>query len=1070
MPSDTFKIKMALLSFLFQLLSGCIWFKSVSQDVVKLFCMKFTSQESLIGATKVAIGGEVFLTTLKIAQSSGVASLQHSKKETKNLCNNKFKVATTPNTAILEYYQSIYTHCKQRFNIPDGIEVVKKSVYQYIENCINNYFFGNYNILEVKSNLYNNLVHYSQLGTEELNSKTLATYFQELNFNIIEYCEEKYPVQSKYSFNFESETETSNKGKQKVKQYSRTTLNTPTLQKTTAKHLLENFQSPRNPTQQQEPISTSANIIDYLQENESNHSESLESEETESEPEEITENEEEMATAYIAKIPEFTGEDNNTSSQKWLDKVQKAGDANAIPYFLQGTAEEWFENLEEPFENWQAFKDAFLQQFTDNNTSITFRNCFRNIKQKTSETFIAGLKDKLIKKVCPQASADLATAIRHVKSYKIAIEEANHTKLLKATSQTNNNSNNNHKDINPHNAAIKTILDHHPTTNLKIVIIVEFQDTGNEIVGNYKETNKTGVINVTLHHNNLITNLHHQSIIHQDHKIKTVTIHQLHNQCSNNISNLYQFSHIRHHSLNNIKYQQEDWFNITNLHPKINCRQRPNHYHTQFSYLTIPEESDFQQTALSEDEVAALRSNSSNHTIPPAQIAQNANLLDIFPFEFEANKSSFLLSNAAVNEQKAITAMYTEATVEGKPICLILNSGLAGSIITYQLMQQLKRNVDRPAQTVIVIADGMKKTSVGEIDNFPFTIDGITISVKVLVIDAPQYQALVGNDWLLKANANLNWETQELKISYQGQYTIIPATCEKAPVFEFEKEKEMPLIETYIALGLPSNWAEETEQEIFEESRGWKKKLSSMGACISPEEEYETCTCYFCKACHRERFGSPKRSEKWDKTPCLTCGEMLPKEYNWINIAMRGEVCDQTCQYALSISEKVRRGTLFDATYNSALNKFYHYPYDAEIIFDLAMALINRATQEDVHQMKEAEYIEYIIELAGFDYKDEQINIQLCEECIMPFDDQWCLECYALSIPLPDENDENEIELGIAKLREKLPTISIYLLEKQPPLQLKYFNNHGQGIRPEKAHEIDAGYDLRYPGKDTLVL
>ncbi|KAG9298201.1 hypothetical protein G9A89_002689 [Geosiphon pyriformis] len=284
--------------------------------------------------------------------------------------------------------------------------------------------------------------------------------------------------------------------------------NTPILQKTTAKHLQtseqgtsvklllsitpfpislvqlqipssplnhfsrpEDFQSSRNLIQQQEPISTSANIIDYLQENKSNHSESLESEKTESEPEKITENEKEMATVYIAKIPEFTGEDNDTSPQKWFDKVQKAGDANgwitarmlkAIPYFLQGTAEEWFENLEEPFENWQAFKDAFLQQFTDNNTSITLRNCFHNIKQETSKTvmtylgrfnkllrqirqletndyysdaqildqFIARLKDKLIKKVCPHTPADLATAIRHAKSYEIAIEEANHTKLV----------------------------------------------------------------------------------------------------------------------------------------------------------------------------------------------------------------------------------------------------------------------------------------------------------------------------------------------------------------------------------------------------------------------------------------------------------------------------------------------------------------------------------------------------------------------------------------------------------------------------------------------------------------
>ncbi|KAG9290873.1 hypothetical protein G9A89_011023 [Geosiphon pyriformis] len=187
-------------------------------------------------------------------------------------------------------------------------------------------------------------------------------------------------------------------------------------------------------------------------------------------------------------------------------------------------------------------------------------------------------------------------------------------------------------------------------------------------------------------------------------------------------------------------------------------------------------------------------------------------------------------------------------------------------------------------------------------------------------MDVPQYQALVGNDWLFKANANLNWKTQELKISYQGQYIIVPATCdtfnkqsEKASVFELEEEKEMPLTETYMALGSTSNWAEETERKIFEELKGWKK----------------------------------------------------------IDVPMKGGVCDQTCQYALSISEKVRRGTPFDAAYNSALNKLYYYPYDAEMIFDLAMALINGATQEDVRQIKEAKYIEYTMELAGFDYEDE---------------------------------------------------------------------------------------------------
>ncbi|KAG9304432.1 hypothetical protein G9A89_019994 [Geosiphon pyriformis] len=269
---------------------------------------------------------------------------------------NNFKVATTPDATTLEYYQSIYTHCKQRFNILDGIEVVKKLVYQYIENHINNYLFGNYNISEIRSNLYNNLVHYSQLETKDLNSKTLATYFQELNFNIIKYCEKTYPVH--------------NKGKQKLKQYSKTTPNTPILLKTTAKHLqtpeqgTKNFTSLRSLTRQQELLQTSSNFLDFLAENQSKHSETAANEENDSEISEEesinSKNKEDKMTAYIAKIPEFNREDIETSPQEWLDQITKAGDVNrwnaarmlrTILYFLKGTADKWFENLTTSFNN-----------------------------------------------------------------------------------------------------------------------------------------------------------------------------------------------------------------------------------------------------------------------------------------------------------------------------------------------------------------------------------------------------------------------------------------------------------------------------------------------------------------------------------------------------------------------------------------------------------------------------------------------------------------------------------------------------------------------------------------------
>ncbi|KAG9285315.1 hypothetical protein G9A89_010790 [Geosiphon pyriformis] len=86
----------------------------------------------------------------------------------------------------------------------------------------------------------------------------------------------------------------------------------------------------------------------------------------------------------------------------------------------------------------------------------------------------------------------------------------------------------------------------------------------------------------------------------------------------------------------------------------------------------------------------------------------------------------------------------------------------------------------------------------------------------------------------------------------------------------------------------------------------------------------------------------------------------------------------------------------------------------------------------------------------------------------MPCDNKWCPECYALSISLLSKNDQEKIEFGEHKPEKESTTTPIYLIENQPAIQLKYFDNNGKNIKPEKAYEIDAGYDLRYSGKDTL--
>ncbi|KAG9304855.1 hypothetical protein G9A89_000768 [Geosiphon pyriformis] len=173
-----------------------------------------------------------------------------------------------------------------------------------------------------------------------------------------------------------------------------------------------------------------------------------------------------------------------------------------------------------------------------------------------------------------------------------------------------------------------------------------------------------------------------------------------------------------------------------------------------------------------------------------------------------------LFSRAALKE-KLITTMYMDAKIDGHTIKLILDSGSAGNIITRQLMNQLGHQVDRTASTRIITVDEATKTPIGEIDNLPIEINSITVLIKVFVMKATQYQALVDNNWLSKTHATLDWTTQELQLIFGGQHTRTPATCghfkpsNAQLLIEFKEETKKPTWEAY-----QISWANEDHNKL----------------------------------------------------------------------------------------------------------------------------------------------------------------------------------------------------------------------------------------------------------------
>ncbi|KAG9284301.1 hypothetical protein G9A89_002111 [Geosiphon pyriformis] len=191
----------------------------------------------------------------------------------------------------------------------------------------------------------------------------------------------------------------------------------------------------------------------------------------------------------------------------------------------------------------------------------------------------------------------------------------------------------------------------------------------------------------------------------------------------------------------------------------------PHHQTSPYS-LSRPQAIDYNQRWRNPNNNQQTKSN-----IPPVTITKDTTLATIFPFDINNLNTHSLFSGAAINQDKPIMALYTDAKVRRIDIKLILDSGSAGSIITKQFMDQLGHQVDCVATAQIITADENTKTPIEEIDNFPFKINGIQIPIKVLIMEATQYQALIGNNWLSKANATLNWNTQELQLTFNGQHT-----------------------------------------------------------------------------------------------------------------------------------------------------------------------------------------------------------------------------------------------------------------------------------------------------------
>ena len=100
--------------------------------------------------------------------------------------------------------------------------------------------------------------------------------------------------------------------------------------------------------------------------------------------------------------------------------------------------------------------------------------------------------------------------------------------------------------------------------------------------------------------------------------------------------------------------------------------------------------------------------------------------------------------------------------------------------------------------------------------DFPITVKGVTIPINVVVTDALTYAAIVGNDWLAKVKANIDYETSTMNIHWQGKDIEVPIEYWEMPMERRKKreEQEVEEVEEYDSEeDIDEKEAEESEEE-----------------------------------------------------------------------------------------------------------------------------------------------------------------------------------------------------------------------------------------------------------------
>jgi hypothetical protein len=197
----------------------------------------------------------------------------------------------------------------------------------------------------------------------------------------------------------------------------------------------------------------------------------------------------------------------------------------------------------------------------------------------------------------------------------------------------------------------------------------------------------------------------------------------------------------------------------------------------------------------------------------------------------------------------------------------ICDTGSTISIISMAFLKQTGFEITRPCHYQVLAVDGTHSRPLGLIDSLPISFGQMTVSIPVAVVDDVHYNLLLGNDFLLKSQAVVDFTNGTVQLGSGADVRIVRATTHK-------KQSQIPVT--------VSPYTEEDEDSEEEEYEDPPIQVEHVFTSTSTSTKKKTVP--DCEKCGKPLHGY---SNKWDETitNCQdkNCGAPIFFGWNGVN-------------------------------------------------------------------------------------------------------------------------------------------------------------------------------------------